>query len=93
MGVNSHTLRYYERRGLLTDPPRTSSRYRGYRPDAVRTVRFVKPAGQLGFSLGDIESPCTWPRVDSAIARMRRPHRTCFVLLCKPWVYPSPDPG
>lgn len=54
-GVNPQTLRYYERRGLLADPPRTMGGYRSYGPDAVRTVRFVKRAQQLGFSLHDIE--------------------------------------
>jgi Hg(II)-responsive transcriptional regulator len=53
--VNSQTLRYYERRGLLPEPERTPSGYRSYTADAVRVVRFVKRAQQLGFTLGDIE--------------------------------------
>jgi Hg(II)-responsive transcriptional regulator len=53
--VNTQTLRYYERRGLLPEPERTPSGYRAYSPDAVRVVRFVKRAQQLGFSLSDIE--------------------------------------
>jgi DNA-binding transcriptional MerR regulator len=53
--VNIQTLRYYERRGLLPQPQRTSSGYRAYSPDAVRVVRFVKRAQQLGFALDDIE--------------------------------------
>jgi DNA-binding transcriptional MerR regulator len=55
-GVNVQTLRYYERRGLLDKPDRLESGYRVYRPDAVRVVRFVKGAQQLGFSLEEIES-------------------------------------
>ena len=53
--VNTQTLRYYERRGLLPQPQRTRSGYRAYTPDAVRVVRFVKRAQQLGFTLDDIE--------------------------------------
>jgi len=53
--VNTQTLRYYERRGLLPKPERTRSGYRAYTPDAVRLVRFVKRAQQLGFILDDIE--------------------------------------
>lgn len=53
--VNTQTLRYYERRGLLPEPERTPSGYRAYTPDAVRVVRFVKRAQQLGFTLDDIE--------------------------------------
>ena len=53
--VNTQTLRYYERRGLLPEPERTRSGYRAYTPDTVRVVRFVKRAQQLGFTLDDIE--------------------------------------
>jgi Hg(II)-responsive transcriptional regulator len=53
--VNTQTLRYYERRGLLPQPQRTRSGYRAYTPDAVRVVRFVKRAQQLGFTLTDVE--------------------------------------
>jgi len=54
-GVNIQTLRYYERRGLLPEPARTDAGYRAYGGDAVRTVRFVKRAQQLGFSLKETE--------------------------------------
>lgn len=53
--VNTQTLRYYERRGLLPEPGRTASGYRAYPPDAVRIVRFIKQAQRLGFTLDDIE--------------------------------------
>lgn len=53
--VNTQTLRYYERRGLLPQPQRTRSGYRAYTADAVRVVRFVKRAQQLGFTLDDTE--------------------------------------
>lgn len=55
-GVNTQTLRYYERRGLLPDPGRTTAGYRVYGPDAVRIVRFVKRAQELGFTLSEIEA-------------------------------------
>ena len=53
--VNTQTLRYYERRGLLPEPDRSPSGYRAYTADAVRLVRFVKRAQALGFTLNDIE--------------------------------------
>jgi len=55
-GVNVQTLRYYERRGLLAEPARLGSGYRSYDAAAVRTVRFVKRAQQLGFSLEEIDT-------------------------------------
>jgi DNA-binding transcriptional MerR regulator len=51
-GVNVQTLRYYERRGLLPEPARRDSGYRVYGGDAVRIVRFIKRAQEVGFSLG-----------------------------------------
>lgn len=55
-GVNAATLRYYERLGLLPAPGRSAAGYRSYGPEAIRVVRFVKHAQQLGFSLADIQA-------------------------------------
>ena len=49
------TLRYYERRGLLPRPPRRDSGYRELPDEAVRVVRFIKRAQELGFSLDEVE--------------------------------------
>src|SRR3954470_11635125 len=54
--VNVQTLRYYERRGLLPKPPRRASGYREFPDDAVRLVRFIKRAQELGFSLDEVEA-------------------------------------
>jgi Hg(II)-responsive transcriptional regulator len=54
-GVNIQTLRYYERRGLLREPPRQDSGYRSYGVDAVGVVRFIKRAQELGFTLSEVE--------------------------------------
>lgn len=53
-GVHVETLRYYERRGLLQVPERSTSGYRDYPPDAVRVVRFVKRSQEVGFTLDDV---------------------------------------
>ena len=53
--VNIETLRYYERKGIVSKPPRTSSNYRLYSEETVRRVRFVKRAQELGFSLKEIK--------------------------------------
>jgi Hg(II)-responsive transcriptional regulator len=54
-GVHSETLRYYERRGLLTEPPRTPGGYRDYPDAAVELLRFIKRAQELGFTLDEVE--------------------------------------
>jgi MerR family transcriptional regulator, copper efflux regulator len=49
--VHTETLRYYERRGLVASPPRSVANYRLYPENAVRRVRFIKRAQELGFTL------------------------------------------
>lgn len=53
--VNLQTIRYYEREGLLPEPPRRPSGYRMFSSESVRRVRFIKRAQELGFSLAEIK--------------------------------------
>lgn len=53
--VNIETIRYYERRGLIPEPPRRESGYRQYPHDTVGRIRFIKRAQELGFSLKEIQ--------------------------------------
>jgi MerR family mercuric resistance operon transcriptional regulator len=53
-GVNHQTLRYYERRGLLSEPERTPGGHRLYPPEALTVLRMIKTAQRLGFSLDEI---------------------------------------
>ncbi|WP_053715949.1 MerR family transcriptional regulator [Saccharothrix sp. NRRL B-16348] len=53
-GVNHQTLRYYERRGLLSEPPRTSGGHRVYPPEALTVLRMIKAGQRLGFTLEEI---------------------------------------
>ena len=54
-GVNVETLRYYERRGLLPEPPRRASGYRQYSQDDVARLQFIKRAKELGFTLQEVQ--------------------------------------
>lgn len=65
-GVNVQTLRYYERRGLLGRPARSTSGYRQYPEQAVRIVRFVKRAQDLGFSLDEVADLLRLRRVSTS---------------------------
>ena len=53
-GVNIETIRYYERRRLLQEPPRTSSGYRQYSSTDLWRLQFIARAKQLGFTLAEI---------------------------------------
>lgn len=63
-GVNLETIRFYERRGLLPEPPRTDGGYRVFPPETIRRIRFIKRAQELGFSLREIQELLAL-RVDS----------------------------
>ena len=54
-GLSIDTIRFYERRGLIEEPPRAASGYREYPRGVVRRLRFVRRAKELGFSLAEIE--------------------------------------
>src|SRR5215469_9088914 len=66
--VNLQTIRYYEREGLLPEPPRLSSGYRLYTDSMVRRVRFIKRAQEIGFSLAEIRELLSYALTDSASA-------------------------
>jgi MerR family transcriptional regulator, copper efflux regulator len=54
-GVNIQTLRYYERRKLLSPKTRKSSGYRVYDETSLKKLHFIKGAQELGFSLKEIK--------------------------------------
>jgi Hg(II)-responsive transcriptional regulator len=54
-GVGVETIRFYERRGLIEQPPRPrGGGYRFYDDDVVERIRFIRQAQELGFSLREI---------------------------------------
>jgi MerR family transcriptional regulator, mercuric resistance operon regulatory protein len=55
-GVNVETVRYYQRRGLLCEPPKPRQGYRTYTPETVERLRFIKRAQELGFTLSEIKN-------------------------------------
>ena len=48
------TIRYYERVGLLPEPPRTSGAHRRYPPTMVDRLQFIRGAQRLGLRLAEI---------------------------------------
>jgi MerR family mercuric resistance operon transcriptional regulator len=53
-GVRVETVKFYQRRGLIEQPPRPDSGFRKYPPEIVRQIRFIRRAKELGFSLQEI---------------------------------------
>ena len=55
-GVGVETIRFYERRGLIKQPPRPrGGGFRYYDKDVVERIRFIRQAQELGFSLREIK--------------------------------------
>lgn len=74
-GVGVETIRFYERRGLIKQPPRPDGRgFREYSNEIIERVQFIRQAQELGFSLREIRDLLTLradPKSDAADVRAR----------------------
>ncbi|KXI29638.1 MerR family transcriptional regulator [Paraglaciecola hydrolytica] len=52
-GISAHTLRYYEKAGLLKASQRSANNYREYSQDDLATARFIQACKHSGFSLAE----------------------------------------
>ena len=68
-GVHVETIRYYERLGLIPQPPRGSS-YRHYPDSTVRTLRFVRQAQEFGFTLKEVAELIGLQQADASCAEI-----------------------
>jgi len=55
-GVNVETVRYYQRRGLIEEPPKPAGGHRRYPPSALKRITFIRRAQALGFSLAEVQN-------------------------------------
>lgn len=58
-GISAHTLRYYEKAGLLQASRCSENNYRDYSQDDLTTAKFIKRSKECGFSLADIATLLT----------------------------------
>lgn len=54
--VKVETIRYYEKQGLLPDPPRSEGGHRLYSPSLVKRLFFIRRGRELGFTLNQIRA-------------------------------------
>ncbi len=72
-GVSAKMVRHYEGLGLLPRVARTDSGYRQYNEADIHTLRFIKRARDLGFSMEEIgELVGLWQNRRRASANVRR---------------------
>ena len=55
-GCHIETIRYYERIGLLSKPPRTEGGHRLYNKEQIKRLIFIRRSRELGFSLDEIRT-------------------------------------
>jgi MerR family copper efflux transcriptional regulator len=70
-GVGVETIRFYERRGLIQQPPKGEG-YRVYPAEMVARIRFIRQAQQIGFSLREVQELLSFranPAADCADVR------------------------
>ena len=53
-GCNIETIRYYEREGLLPEPPRTAGGHRIYGDEHLKRLTFIRRSRELGFTLQEV---------------------------------------
>lgn len=56
IGVHRHTIRFYEKQGLLPVPLRQPNGYRDYDPAVVTRVNFIRSGQAAGLTLSEITS-------------------------------------
>ncbi|CAN5868002.1 Cd(II)/Pb(II)-responsive transcriptional regulator [soil metagenome] len=88
----SQTIRFYERKGLLPEPPRGANGYRIYDRSTIARVQFIRTAQAAGLTLVEIRSivdlrdrghlPCTHVAalLDGKLADVRKRKRELTVL-------------
>lgn len=72
-GVNAKMIRHYESLGLLKEARRTDAGYRLYDEPDIHTLRFIRRARDLGFSIKEIQQLVSlWQNRRRASADVRR---------------------
>jgi DNA-binding transcriptional MerR regulator len=71
-GLSRDTMRFYERRGIITPPRRLPNGYRDYDERTLAELKFIAAARDVGFTLAEIKT---------AVPHLRSPVKRCRELL------------
>ena len=95
MGLTPDAIRFYERNALLPAPPRSAGGFRQYDETDIKTLRFIRLAQGLGFTLKEVQKllalrgtrlePCAPVRLrlQEKLLQVRRKLRDLETLQCE----------
>ena len=66
------TIRYYEKRGLISKPYRLESGYRRFSLKHIGEIEFIKQAKALGFTLKDISKLRAFAQDEEGISKIHK---------------------
>lgn len=67
-GVTIETIRFYERRGLIDQPPKPLAGAREYDEGLIARIRFIRQAQEIGFLCGRSKTCCRSAPIPMPIA-------------------------
>lgn len=71
-GLSSHTLRYYERIGLILEVDRAPNGHRRYRPEDLEWIAFLQQLKATGMPLAQMQEFAEFRRQGDGTAKQRR---------------------
>jgi len=78
-GIGVETIRYYQRIGLIKEPPKPTNGYRVYDEKILARIKFIQRAKELGFTLAEIQELLSLDRSDCEQTRELAQHKQAII--------------
>ena len=78
-GIGVETVRYYQRIGLIDEPPKPPQGYREYPRATISRLNFIHRAKQLGFTLAEISDLLQLTDAECATTQLIAEHKVNLI--------------